>query len=571
MKWPYRLITVSVLLALGCARPPAGSEPQRFRDLVQKSFTAEFEFGPSSATYEGDHRFDDRLEDWNRAAIDKEAARLQRTLTDLAAIDRAALDAGDQVDYDLFQSHLKARLFDLTEIRPWETNPGSYNFGYGIEALAARDFAPQDVRLRSVVARLSQVGRQLANARRNLKNPPRLFTESAGEDFQGTIAYLRTDVPKAFAEVKDPKLLAEYDEAVRKAASETESFVKWLHDTLLPQSNGSYVLGEERYRKKLLYDDMIDLPVDTMLAMGDRELSRLKTRYRLAARHIDRSWTLDQVLALMRRDHPPAESLLSYARMLTDEDRAFCDTSGFLAIPKDAHIEVRPTPQFAAAHSFASFDGPGPLETKATSAYYNITLPGADWDSARVAQYLQGFGRWPLASVSLHEVYPGHYAHFLYAKNAPSYVRKTCGSGCFAEGWGLYVEEGAIDAGYRKGDARTEFGVMRWALVRACRLEVGLRVHTRGMSLEDATRYFMDNAGLERVNAEREAYRAAFDPTYIIYTLGALQIRQLRQEVKAAQGDAFDLGRFHASMLSQGSLPVVLLRRILLPTGGPSS
>jgi len=570
MKLQSFRLSLILLLALGCARTPTGGDPERFEVLVRDYMTARFTFYPSSATQSGDHRFDDRLEDWSRAAIDREASRIQKALRDLESIDPAALgEAG--VDYDLFRSQAQAQLFDLTEMRPWQRDPSAYNFGGAAAGLISRDFAPAETRLRHLVSRLGQVGRQLANAKQNLENPPPMFTEFAAEDFEGTITYLKNDVPKAFGEVKDPNLLAEYDQVLVKVTAETEAFVKWLRESLLPRSHGSYVLGEERYLKKLRLDEMIDLPVDTMLAMGDRELARLKARYRLAARRIDRSWTMDQVLALMRRDHPAADSVLVAARALTLEQRAFCDTSGFIAIPAQADCVVRPTPEYEASRSFASFDGPGSLETKATEAFYNITLPAADWDSVRAEQFLQGFNRWSLASVSLHEVYPGHFVHSLYSKEAPTYVRKTSGSGAFAEGWGLYCEEAAIDHGYRKGDSRVEFGVMRWALVRACRLQVGIRVHTRGMDMERAIRYFMDHAGLERANAEREAYRAAFDPTYIIYTLGAMQIRQLRDEVKTAQGDAFDLGRFHASMLSQGSLPVSLLRRILLPTTiGPS-
>jgi len=168
----------------------------------------------------------------------------------------------------------------------------------------------------------------------------------------------------------------------------------------------------------------------------------------------------------------------------------------------------------------------------------------------------------------VHEVYPGHYVHHLYGKRAPSMVRKSIGSGAFAEGWGLYTEEGLLDEGFHKDDPRVAVGVMRWALVRACRLQVGIRVHTRGMSLEDGTKFFMEHAGLERANAEREAGRAAFDPTYSVYTLGALEIRKLRDDYKREQGSSFNLGQFHETILSQGALPVALLRKMLLKQEG---
>jgi uncharacterized protein (DUF885 family) len=255
---------------------------------------------------------------------------------------------------------------------------------------------------------------------------------------------------------------------------------------------------------------------------------------------------------------------------MLERARSYSISSGFLDMPSEERCTVRATPEFAASRSFASLDSPGPLETKGRKGYFNISLPEAGWDSARTEEYLQGFSRGALSSVSLHEAYPGHYAHYLYARNATSLARKTAGCGSFAEGWGLYVEQGMLDRGYGGHDPELEFGMLRWALVRACRFQVALRVHTKGMTLDEATKYFQDHAGMEAVNAQREAFRAAFDPTYLIYTLGALQIRKLRDDLMVEQGTSFSLGKFHATILSQGSIPVVLLRRMLLKNEGSS-
>jgi uncharacterized protein (DUF885 family) len=273
---------------------------------------------------------------------------------------------------------------------------------------------------------------------------------------------------------------------------------------------------------------------------------------------------------MMRRDHPTREGLLDEVRGLLGDLRDFCVSSKFISIPSGTPLAVRPTPEYAASRSFASFDGPGPLETKARDSYYNVTMPGASWDAARVEEHLQGYSRWSLPSVSIHECYPGHYVHSLFMPNAPSLARRTMGCSSFGEGWGLYTEEALFDHGYAKGDPKKEFGMLRWALVRSCRLQAGIRVHTRGMTIDEATQLFMDHAGMEKANAQREAYRAAFDPLYVVYTIGAMQIRKLRDDVRAKEGASFDLARFHERILSQGSLPVALLRRILLEDNGPT-
>lgn len=576
MTRPFLLLFVGLALhaapaattAAATAKGSGGHE--RFEQILERNTRERFSFNPSLATFVGVHDYDDALENTTRANVNGQAASIRRSLKELAALNRAQLDPQTRIDYDLFESDLRGRLFRLTEIRDWETDPGAYGYGWSLENLIARNFAPPEKRLRSVIARLKQVPRQLQNGRANLKNPSPLIARFAAEDLEGLVGYLDADVPRAFAAVKDSSLWRRYDVAKKEAQAATLAYVKWIQGQLLPRSHGSYVLGEDAYRKRLLYEEMIDQPVDTLLAIGARELSRLDARYRDAAARIAPGATLDSVTAMMRQDHPSREELLDYVRSLLGELRDYCVSSHFIEIPMTTPLTVRPTPEYAASRSFASFDGPGPLETKARDSYYNVTLPGAGWDSARVEQHLQGYSRWSLPSVSIHECYPGHYVHSLYMGQAPTFARKLMYSGSFGEGWGLYVEEALFDHGYARGDAKKEFGMLRWALVRSCRLQVGLRVHTRGMSMEEATQYFVDHAHMERANAEREAYRAAFDPLYVVYTIGAMQIRKLRDDVRTKEGTSFDLARFHAAILSQGALPVALLRKILLNDEGPS-
>jgi uncharacterized protein (DUF885 family) len=552
----------------GAARFPVAD--RRFEALADRYLEGDFAYRPSWATFMGNHKYDDRLPDRSRAAIDAEVARLRSTIAELDRIDPRGLGPVNRIDYDLLRHDAEGKLFDLTEVRRWETDPGSYNYGDAIQSLTARSFAPPEERLRVVIARLGQVPRLLASARENLSHPPRLFSEFAIEDFEGLLSFLDRDVPAALSAVKDSALWARYSQAKTRAADSTRSFVEWVRKDLVPRSDGTFVLGADRYAKKLHYEEMIDTPLDTLLAIGARELDRLEARYEKTAKEIDPGASLEQINETMRRDHPAADSLIPYAQGLLEDLRSYCIRSKFIEIPSEIRCRVRPTPEFEASRSFASLDPPGPFETKANEAYYAITLPGASWDSARVEQHLQGYSRWTLPSVSAHEAYPGHFVHFLWAKRAPTQVRKALGCGSFAEGWGLYCEEALFDHGYRREDPRARFGMLRWALVRSCRLQAGIRVHTKGMSIEEATQYFVDHAHMERANAAREAYRAAFDPTYIVYTVGAMQIRKMRADLERREGAKFDLARFHASMLSQGALPVALLRQLLLHDDGPT-
>ena len=543
---------------------------KRFSVLVSDYTKLYYAFDPAWATTMGLHFYDHVLQDRSRAAIDREVERTKQTIALMKGINAEQLSDSARIDYDLFQSQVEGHLFDLTEIRRWENDPNTYNYAEAIYPLVARNFDSQERRLLMVTERLKQVPQLLASGKQNVKNPPAMFAQMAGEDFEGSIEFLEKEVPGAFSSVKDPDLLRGYEVAKTAAVAATRDYIEWVRKDLVPRAKGSYVLGPERYRKKLHYDEMVDMSLDSLLRVGEQELGRLEARYGVVAKKIGPASSPDQVLELMRHDHPPADSLIPYASGLLENIRSYCISSKFIDVPSEVRCIVRPTPSFAASRSFASLDAPGPFETKASEAYYNITLPNPSWDAARTEQHLQNYSRWMMPSTSIHEAYPGHYVHFLFSRRAPGLVRQTMGCGSFAEGWALYCEQAVIDHGFARDDPRVEFGMLRWALVRACRFQVGLRVHTKGMSMEDAIAFFMKHAHMERGNAERESYRAAFDPTYIVYTLGALQIRKLRDDVMRAEGTSFDLARFHASMLSQGALPVTLLRRILLHDSGPT-
>lgn len=547
-----------------------GAERARLDRLIQRGMREKFAWSPSFATYSGNHDFDTKLENVTAAGVEARAAQIRGSQRELEAIDPSRLDVEGRIDYELFRNDLRGELFRLTELREWTKDPSNYGYGWALENLIARKFAPPQTRMKAVIARLRLVPRQLANGRANVKNPPELIARFAADDLEGLVSYLDQDVPRAFDGVRDSSLWKQFAAAKLEAQTATRAYVKWIRDDLMPTAKGSYVLGEDAYRKRLLYEEMIDLPLDSILAIGGRELARLEARYAETAARIAPGAPIELVAGMMRRDHPTKEKLLDEVRALLGDLKNYCVSSGFIGIPADDPLTVRATPEYAASRSFASFDGPGPLETQARDAYYNVTLPAAGWDSARVEQHLQGYSRWSLPSVSIHECYPGHFVHSLYMTKAPTLARKIMGSGSFSEGWGLYTEEALFDHGYARGDAMKEFGMLRWALVRSCRLQVGIRVHTRGMTMDEATQYFMDHARMERANAEREAFRAAFDPLYVVYTIGAMQIRKLRDDVRAREGDTFDLARFHARILSQGSLPVALLRRLLLNDEGPS-
>jgi uncharacterized protein (DUF885 family) len=167
--------------------------------------------------------------------------------------------------------------------------------------------------------------------------------------------------------------------------------------------------------------------------------------------------------------------------------------------------------------------------------------------------------------ITIHEAYPGHYIQFLYAGHFPTRTRKLLWVSSNAEGWAHYTEQMMIEEGFGSGDPRIRLAQLNEALLRAVRFVAGIKLHTEGWTVEQAARLFEEKGFQEPANAYEEARRGAYNPTYLYYTLGKLEIYRLREDYQRAKGNTYSLRQFHDEFVKQGSIPIRLVRRIMLP------
>jgi uncharacterized protein (DUF885 family) len=143
-------------------------------------------------------------------------------------------------------------------------------------------------------------------------------------------------------------------------------------------------------------------------------------------------------------------------------------------------------------------------------------------------------------------------------------VRKLIGCSSNEEGWAHYCEQMMLDEGLRQGDASLKMVQLHDALLRCCRYIVGIQMHTKGMTMEEAIGFFMKEGYMERANAERETKRGTVDATYLYYTLGKMRILALRDQYKKMKGADYSLKEFHDSFLRCGFPPLPIVKAELL-------
>ncbi|MEP7028206.1 MAG: DUF885 domain-containing protein [Candidatus Eisenbacteria bacterium] len=549
--------------------PARSAEDRRFDRVINEWFAGELANRPSWATGVGIHAYDARLEATSRAAVRARLARANQFLGRAQGIAAERLTANRRLDREIFLAKLRGVGLELETIRSWERNPSSYAgvVSSGMYSLVKRDFAPIDTRLASINARLAEVPRVFADARLNLRNPPKIYTEIALGQAQGLVSFLKNLLPMAVADAGSPALRATFERRNTAAIAEVERYAKWLETDLMPRSNGDFRIGKAAYQEKLADDEMVSESVDTLLARGYAALADNHRRMVKVARRIDPSKTPEQVLAEMATHHPSEDSLLIVARAGLDKIRSFIADKKILTPPVNQNLNVIETPIFNRSLSFASMDSPGVFEQNANEAYYNITPVDSSWSADKKAEHLGFFNPWQLEIVSIHEAFPGHYYQFMHLKHVPSLVRTLMGSGSNSEGWAHYCEEMAIEQGYGGGDPRYEMAMLNLALQRIGRYIVGIEMHCNGWTQDLGTEFFQKEAYMARVNAEREARRGTSDPTYLVYTLGKWEIQKLRGEVQARMGDRFVLGDFHDHLLDLGRAPLSEIRKAFLDPG----
>jgi uncharacterized protein (DUF885 family) len=460
--------------------------------------------------------------------------------------------------------HARAQLFRLRDWPRWQVSPSTYlhTAVEGVYGIIKRDFAPLEARMALVIAREKAVPTLIAQAKANLKDMPRISIELTLQQLEGGIGFLSHEAVDAFKSVKDAKQQHELAAATATATKALREYSDWLKQQL-PTAKADFALGEKRFRDKLAVDEGIDAPLDQILADGEAELARLQKQFRETAAKIDPKRTPLEVQHSLL-EHPPANQVLPTVKSKLDGLKQFIVKHGIVTIPSPVMPIVQESPPFDRAMTLASMDTPGPFE-KATQAYYNVTLPEAKWTAEQTESYLSGaLSNYVIEMVSIHEAFPGHYVQYLWMPSLKAKTRKFYVCGSNEEGWAHYTEQMMLDEGYGDGDPKLRLAQISEALLRASRYVVGIRMHTRGMTMAQGIEFFQKQGYQTAKVAEMETKRGTQDPTYLYYTWGKLQILKLRDEYKKKLGSAYTLHKFHDAFMAEGMVPIATVRRSLL-------
>ncbi|MEI6668217.1 MAG: DUF885 domain-containing protein [Acidobacteriota bacterium] len=524
------------------------------------------ESNPTAATFDGVHQFDDLLDDFGRPAIDAQIQALGGFARRLAAITNDSLTAVERIERPMVAAHIQAKLHDLEHVRGWERNPLVYGemLGASLAGQALFAYAPVEQRARRVLSKLRQTPKLIQAARDNIKEPPGIFVKKGLQTLRGAQRFIDVDLPKAFSEVDDLGLLGDLADAQTEASDALKSYLGYLENDLGPKSRASFRLGADTFAQKLRLEEGIDLPLSRLLDIGLRELGVVQEEFKRAASKIERGDPMD-IWRRVKETRLVSDGIVNEAQRQVSALATFIERKDLVSMPAGEPVVTAPTPEFF-RWTGASMWTPGPFEARPTRAYYYLTEAESSWSDEQKSEHYKDLNIPTLWSISIHEAYPGHFLHFQHLRHVESHARKSLlmASSSMVEGWAHYCEHMVIEAGFEKHDPAVRLGQLAESLVRIARMIVAIRLHAEDLSVEQAVRFFREEAFVEESTARREAERGTFDPGYAVYTLGKLMLLKLREDYKTQVGDKFSLRSFHDALLRNGVAPIPVHRQLLL-------
>jgi hypothetical protein len=518
-----------------------------------------FAHHPDLAVLAGRHDFDGRLPNWSREgmALMVHFLREQRT----AAEKFGSLNRAEEFERQYLIAQINSDLFQIEVLETPYTNPTYYTSFQGLDpnVYVTREYAPLEKRMVAFTTYARNVPVAVEQIRANLRTPmPRTFINVGRTGFGGLASFFEKDVPAVFASVQNTNLQSEFAEANTNAITALKSLDKWLEGELA-NATDNFALGAEKFKQLLIATEMVDISLDELTKIGQRDLDRNLAALKAACEKLAPGRSIEDCIRMVQTNKP-TEGPVQAARNQLDGLKSFLVETRLVSIPSRDIARVEESLPYMRWNS-AYINIPGPYE-KGLPAIYYIAPPDASWSPQEQLEYISSYSE--LLFTSIHEVWPGHFLQYLHSNRSPSKFGQVFVGYAFSEGWAHYTEELMWEAGYRNNDPAVHIGMLLNALLRNVRFMSAIGLHTGTLTVEQSERMFREVAFQDAANARQQAARGTFDPAYLNYTMGKLMIRKLRDDWCAARGGRDAWREFHDQFLSYGGPPIPLIRKAML-------
>jgi len=565
------IVTIlTALLFMGCQ--PAGESANKPTNANSASSNAKwdayvdqflkdyFAANPSFAVNQGKHEYDGKFPDWSNEGISKEIARLKSEREKASTFKDADLDDRQRFERDYLIAQIDSDLFWSETADLPHRNPNSYAGALDPGIYVTREYAPLETRIKAYTTYAKNVPAALMQIKGTLKTPlAKDLVKIARQTIGGLSGFYSGDVLKVFGSVNDEAAQKEFKEANDAAIKAVKDFDAWLAEQEKSGTN-DFALGPEKFKLMLKQTEGVDIDLAQLEEIGRKDMQRNLDAMKAECEKYAPGKTLIECSDKATASKAEATNVVDAASAQLSDLKKFIQEKDVLTIPGTEELKVAQAPPYK-AWNFAYIEIPGPYETNLPSIYY-VSPPDPKWDKKKQDEYVPGKGS--LLFTSVHEGYPGHFVQFLHANRAKSKFGQVFVGYAFAEGWAHYTEEMMYDAGLGQGDSELHIGQLQEALLRNVRFLSAIGLHTKGMTVEESKKMFIEQGLRSEGEAEQQSARGTFDPAYLNYTMGKLMIKKLREDWTASRGGRSAWKQFHDTFLTYGGPQIPMVRKAMM-------
>jgi hypothetical protein len=499
------------------------------------------------------------------------AAQYRDVLNAAGTIDYDSLSVDDQVDHDLLVALVKTRIFEYEDLKVYRVSPVSYIALGATSGLFLRPEANSVTAGRRALEELNELGQRFDEARANLTNPARTWTENA--IYTAWYAELLLDEYMPNVEVPDDDLERELKAAAKTALGEVRRYKRWLETDLLPRSTRSPAWTVEQIDAYQVGREMLDAyPSREMLRIAEAEAKVVRREMEELAKKIHPSGDLRTVWELMKDEAPPWDGVLPMSQSFVDLTTDWLENEGnhVVTIPDYIDYGARLSPPMA--RRILSFGGAtrGPDVAGRQSGYYILTPLEDRLTDAEKASRIRSYNPYWTHVISYHE-WLGHNVQIAAAReHVDRPIRNAFNSIYLSQAWSFYLEKLLPDEGYYDDrldyitGLKTHMGRLQMRMWRIQRIITKIRMAMGDMSFDEAVQAYIDEIGMEPTNAFIEVQRDSQNPSPPgREIIGELEILRLRDEYERRMGTHYSMKRFHDKLLTYGPIPFKQIERLM--------
>lgn len=554
-----------------------------FNSMLDKYYEDQLILNPISATFNGDNRFNDQLNieftDTHRTKVKELLNKYQE---ELKKFDRNAMNANDQISYDIIKRELDLGLEGLQFNDHYMPLNQFYGFHLTFAQLGSgsvmqpfqtvKDYENWESRMHKGVAYLDSTQTYFNRGiKENIVLPKALVGKMIDQmkafdvkDLKNSTFYgPLNNFPKSFTAAEKERFTKEYSEIITKEILPAyKRLADYLTTTYLPKARtssgiGNIPNGKAYYQYLIKVLTTTDKPAEEIYQTGLSEVKRIRAEMEKTKEAVGFKGSLAEFFQFLKTDpkfmpfKTPKDVLNAFHQI---HERMKPQLSKMFGKTPKTPFEIRQTEAFRAASASAEYFQ-GSFESNRPGIFYVPILDATKFTNTS-----------GMESLFLHEAIPGHhYQIALQQENTqlPKF-RRFGGNSAFAEGWALYTESLGKELGLYT-DPYQYMGALGDEIHRAIRLVVDAGMHSKNMTREQAIKYMMDNEQISEEGAIAEIERYMAIPAQALsYKIGALKIREIRQILEAEQKDKFNISNFHDKVLEDGNMPLDVLERKML-------